>query len=62
MLLMATIFNMKVREIKAKIYQLKKYLNIIKSYLSDIIHDHKTRGLVRYHLSNKSWLKKTSSK
>ena len=31
---------------------IKKYLNIIKPYLSDIINDHKTRGLVRYH----SWV------
>ena len=58
---MAAIFSMKVGETKEKIYQLKKYLYIIKPYLSDIINDHKTRGLVRYHSGNKSWLEETSS-
>ena len=57
---MAAIFNMKVRETKEKIY-LKKYLKMIKPYLSDIINNHKTRGLVRYHSGNKSWLEESSS-
>ena len=35
---------------------------MIKPYLSDIINDHKTRGLVRYHSANKAWLEETSSK
>ena len=51
---------MKVRETKEKIY-LKKYLKMIKPYLSDIINNHKTRGLVRYHSGNKSWLEESSS-
>ena len=34
---------------------------MIKPYLSDIINDHKTRGLVRYHLSNKTWVEETPS-
>ena len=34
---------------------------MIKPYLSDIINDHKTRGLVRYHSANKAWLEQTSS-
>ena len=51
---------MKVRETKEKIY-LKKYLKMINLYLSDIINNHKTRRLVRYHSGNKSWLEETSS-
>ena len=34
---------------------------MIKPYLRDIINDHKTHGLVRYHSSNKTWLEETSS-
>ena len=34
---------------------------MIKPYLSDIINDHKTRGLVRYHSGNKSWVEETSN-
>ena len=34
---------------------------MIPSYLSDIVNDHKTCGLVRYHSGNKSWLEETSS-
>ena len=30
-------------------------------YLSDVINDHKTRGLVRYHSGNKTWVEQTSS-
>ena len=33
---------------------MKEYLNIIMPYLCDIINDHKTRGLVRYHSGNKT--------
>ena len=47
---------------KEKNISIKKYLNIIKPYLSDIINDHKTRGVVRYHSGNKSWLEETSIK
>ena len=31
---------------KGKNLSIKKYLNMIKPYLSDIINNHKTRGLV----------------
>ena len=34
---------------------------MIKPYLSDIINDNKTRGLVRYHSGNKAWEEETSS-
>ena len=46
---------------KGKNLSIKKYLNIIKPYLIDIINEHKTHGLVRYYSGNKSWLKETSS-
>ena len=46
---------------KGKNLSIKEYLNIFRPYLSDIINDHKTRGLVRYHSGNKSWLELTSS-
>ena len=46
---------------KGKNLSIKKYLNMIKPYLIDIINNHKTRGLVRYHSGNKSWLEETSS-
>ena len=44
-----------------KSLSIKKYPNIIKPYLIDIINEHKTHGLVRYHSGNKSWLEETSS-
>ena len=40
---------------------IKKYLNMIKPYLSDIINDHKTRSSVRYHSDNKTWVEETPS-
>ena len=46
---------------KGKNLSIKEYLNIIKPYLSDIINDHKTCGLVRYHSGNKTWVEETSS-
>ena len=46
---------------KGKNLSIKKYLNMIKSYLSDIINNHKTHGLVRYHSGDKTWLEETSS-
>ena len=46
---------------KGKNLSIKEYLNMIKPYLSDIINDHKIRGLVRYYLGNKAWLEETSS-
>ena len=46
---------------KGKNLLIKEYLNIIKPCLSDIINDHKTHCLVRYHSGNKAWLEETSS-
>ena len=40
---------------------IKEYINIIKPYLSNIINNHKTCGLVRYHSGDKTWLEETSS-
>ena len=34
---------------------------MIKPYLSDIINDHKTGGLVRYLSGNKTWIEETTS-
>ena len=34
---------------------------MIQPYLSDIINDHKTHGLVRYHSGNKKWVEETPS-
>ena len=51
----------KSRGDKGKNLSIKKYLNMIKSYLSDIINNHKTHGLARYHSGNESWLEETSS-
>ena len=34
---------------------------MIKPYLSDIINDYKTGGLVRYHSGSKTWVEGTSS-
>ena len=47
---------------KGKNLSIKEYLNMIKPYLSDIINDHKTHGLVRCHSPNKACLEETSSK
>ena len=41
---------------KGENLSIKKYLNMIKSYLSDIINNRKTRGLVRYHSGDQTWL------
>ena len=46
---------------KEKNLSIKIYLNMIKPYLSDIINDHKTRGLVRYYSDNKTWVEETPS-
>ena len=46
---------------KGKNLSIKKYLNMIRPYLSDIINDHKTHGLVRYHSGNKTWVEETPS-
>ena len=47
---------------KRKNLSIKEYLNTIKLYLSDIIDDHKTHGLARYHSGNKTWVEETFSK
>ena len=44
---------MKPKEIKEKNLSIKKHLNMIKPYLSDIINDHKTQGKWRIHSDNK---------
>ena len=46
------------KEDNRKNLSIKKYLSIIKPYLIDIINEHKTHGLARYHSGNKSWLEK----
>ena len=46
---------------KGKNLSIKKYLNIIKPYLIDVVNERKTHGLIRYHSGNKSWLEETSS-
>ena len=46
---------------KGKNLSIKENLNMTKPYLSDIINDHKTSGLVRYHSGNKTWLGESSS-
>ena len=46
---------------KRKNLSIKKYLNTIRPYLSDIINDHKTHGLVIYHSGTKTWLEKAPS-
>ena len=44
MLLMLVFLNIKVMETKTKLHQLKNIFNFVRSYLSDIINDHKTQG------------------
>ena len=39
---------------KGKNLSIKNYLNMVKPYLSDVINDHKTHGLVRYHSGKKT--------
>ena len=51
---------MKVED-KVKNLSIKKYLNMVKPYLSDIINDHKTSGLERYSSRNKTWVEETPS-
>ena len=52
---------MKVGGDKGKNISIKRYLKVIRPYLSDLINKHKTHGLTRYHSDNKSWIGKTSS-
>ena len=46
---------------KGKNLTIKKYLKMIKPYISDLINNYKTYGLVRYHSGDKTWLEETSS-
>ena len=46
---------------KGKNLSIKRYPKMIKPYLSDLINNHKTPGLVRYHSGSKSWLEETPS-
>ena len=46
---------------KGKNLSIKKYLNMIKPYLGDIINDHKTQGKWRIHSGNKIIGHKTQS-
>ena len=46
---------------KGKNLSIKKYLNMIKPYLSDIINHHKTQGKWRIHSGNKIIERKTQS-
>ena len=46
---------------KGKNLSIKKYLNMIRSYLIDIIDDHKTSDLIRYPFGNKTWVEQTPS-
>ena len=55
---------MKVKEKikkKGKNLSIKKYLNMVRPYLSDIINDHKTQGKWRIHSGNKIIEHKTQS-
>ena len=44
---------MRAKGIKAKNLSVKKYLRMIGPYLSDIINDHKTQEVVKFHSGNK---------
>ena len=46
---------------KGKNLSIKRYLKMIKPYLSDLINNNKTHDSARYHSGNKSWIEKTSS-
>ena len=46
---------------KGKNLSIKRYLKMIKPNLSNLINNHKTCGLVRYHSGEKSWEEETSS-
>ena len=53
---------MKVKEIKEKNLSIKKYLNMVRPYLSDIMNNHKTQGKWRIHSGSKIIEHKTQSK
>ena len=51
MLLVITVFNMKVWEVKTNL-SIKEYIDVIRPYLSDIINNHKAQGKWRIHSGN----------
>ena len=46
---------------KGKNLSMKKYLNMVKPYLSNTINNQNTPGLLRYYSGKRSWLEETSS-
>ena len=46
---------------KGKNVSIKEYINMIRPYLSNVINDHKSRGLVRNNSGNKIWVEETPS-
>ena len=57
----STYIQYKSKGDKGKNLSIKKYLNMIRPYLSDIINDHKTQGKWRIHSGNKMIEHKTQS-
>ena len=51
-----------IKRDKRKKLSIKQFFNMIRPYLSDIINDHKTHVLVRYHSGNKTWVEETPIK
>ena len=49
------------KEVQGKNLSVKKYVNMINPYLSDIINDHKTKGKSRIHSGNKIIVHKIKS-
>ena len=45
---------------KGKTISIKRYLKMIRPNLSDLINNHKTPDLVRYHSGDKSWEEETA--
>ena len=43
---------------KGKNPSIKRYLKMIKPYLSDLINNHQIHGSARYQSGNKSWIEK----
>ena len=46
---------------KGKNLSIKKYLDMIKQYLGDILNNHKTHGLKKYCSGNKTWVEEIPS-
>ena len=62
MVILMVILNIKVKEIKTKILSIKKYLDMIRPYLSDVTNDYKTQGEYKVHSANKVIDYKTQGK